>query len=208
MGTETQEMVEEEVVQFVRADQVLCLLLDVAVLVCRDQFGADRRVDDIQQGEAGGIVHLVIGNPFDQVFDQCFRDAAVHAVHRHMVAVVGRPAECQFGEVAGSDHEAVLLVGDIHQQLGPFACLAVFVGHVMDGRIMVDVAEMLKAGFLDRDLFQCDAEGADEVASVSIGAVGCTEAGHRDADDLPPWHFQSVERHDGHEQSQGGVQPA
>ena len=98
MGTETQEMVEEEVVQFVRADQVLCLLLDVAVLVCRDQFGADRRVDDIQQGEAGGIVHLVIGNPFDQVFDQCFRDAAVHAVHRHMVAVVGRPAECQFGE--------------------------------------------------------------------------------------------------------------
>ena len=44
MGTETQEMVEEEVVQFVRADQVLCLLLDVAVLVCRDQFGADRRV--------------------------------------------------------------------------------------------------------------------------------------------------------------------
>ena len=97
MGTETQEMVEEEVVQFVRADQVLCLLLDVAVLVCRDQFGADRRVDDIQQGEAGGIVHLVIGNPFDQVFDQCFRDAAVHAVHRHMVAVVGRPAECQFG---------------------------------------------------------------------------------------------------------------
>ena len=79
MGTETQEMVEEEVVQFVRADQVLCLLLDVAVLVCRDQFGADRRVDDIQQGEAGGIVHLVIGNPFDQVFDQCFRDAAVHA---------------------------------------------------------------------------------------------------------------------------------
>ena len=66
MGTETQEMVEEEVVQFVRADQVLCLLLDVAVLVCRDQFGADRRVDDIQQGEAGGIVHLVIGNPFDR----------------------------------------------------------------------------------------------------------------------------------------------
>ena len=47
----------------------------------------------------------------------------------------------------------------------------------MDGRIMVDVAEMLKAGFLDRDLFQCDAEGADEVASVSIGAVGRTEAG-------------------------------
>ena len=72
MGTETQEMVEEEVVQFVRADQVLCLLLDVAVLVCRDQFGADRRVDDIQQGEAGGIVHLVIGNPFDRYLTNVF----------------------------------------------------------------------------------------------------------------------------------------
>lgn len=177
MGTETKEMVKEEVVQFVRADQVLCLLFDVAVLVCRDQFGADRRVDDVQQGEAGGFVHLVVGNPFDQVLDQCFRDTSVHAVHRHVVAVVGRPAECQFGEIAGSDNEAVLLVGDIHQQLGPFACLAVFVGHVVDGRIVVDVSEMLQAGFLDRDFFQGDTEGTDEVAGVGIGAVGRTEPG-------------------------------
>ena len=60
-----------------------------------------------------------------------------------MVAVIGRPAECQFGEIAGPYDESVLLVGDIHQQLGPFACLAVFVSHVVDGRIVVDVAEML-----------------------------------------------------------------
>ncbi len=65
MGTEAQEMVEEEVVQFVRADQVLCLLFDIAVLVCRDQFGADRGIDNIQKGEARRMVHLVVGNPFD-----------------------------------------------------------------------------------------------------------------------------------------------
>ena len=146
MGTETQEMVEEEVVQFVRADQVLCLLLDVAVLVCRDQFGADRRVDDIQQGEAGGIVHLVIGNPFDQVFDQCFRDAAVHAVHRHMVAVVGRPAERKLRQVAGADHEAAGLVGNVHQHLRALARLAVFIGHVVYGFVMADVGEVLPDG--------------------------------------------------------------
>ncbi len=94
-----------------------------------------------------------------------------------MVAVVGCPAECQFGEVACADDEAVHLVGDIHQQLSALACLAVFVGHVVDGRIVVDVAEMLQTGLLNRNFFQGDTEGTDEVAGVGIGTVGRAESG-------------------------------
>ena len=41
---------EEEIVQFIRSDQIFCFLLDVAVLIGRNQFRADRCIDNIQQG--------------------------------------------------------------------------------------------------------------------------------------------------------------
>lgn len=47
--TEAQEMIEEEIVQFVRSDEVFCLLLDVAVLVGRDELWGYRSVDDIHE---------------------------------------------------------------------------------------------------------------------------------------------------------------
>ena len=40
------------------------------------------------------------------------------------------------------------------------------------------------AGFLDRDLFQGDTEGADQVDGIVVGTSGCAEAGHGDTDDL------------------------
>ena len=49
LGTEamTQEVIEEEVVQLVRAHEVLSLLLNVAILVSRQQFRTNRCVDDV-----------------------------------------------------------------------------------------------------------------------------------------------------------------
>ena len=52
--TETQGIIQEKVMQCVRADQVFCLLADVAIFVCRYQFGANRSVHDIQQGGLDG----------------------------------------------------------------------------------------------------------------------------------------------------------
>ena len=63
-----------------------------------------------------------------------------------MVTVVGAPAECQLRKVSGTDHKAVLLVGDIHQDLGPFAGLGVLVGGIHHFRIVADVLEMLLHG--------------------------------------------------------------
>ena len=46
---EAEEIVEIEVVQLVRAHQVFCLLLDLPVVVGRDEFRADRGVGHVQQ---------------------------------------------------------------------------------------------------------------------------------------------------------------
>ena len=47
-AAEAEEMVEEEIMQLVRADKVLGQLGDVALRVGRGQFGADRRIDDFE----------------------------------------------------------------------------------------------------------------------------------------------------------------
>ena len=48
--TKAQEMEEDEIVQFLRSDQIFCFLLDIAVLISRNQFRTDRRINNIQQG--------------------------------------------------------------------------------------------------------------------------------------------------------------
>ena len=42
--TETQEIIKKEVMQFVRAYQILGLLLDFSIFICRNKFRADRSV--------------------------------------------------------------------------------------------------------------------------------------------------------------------
>ena len=49
---ETQEVIDKEVVQFVRANQIFGLLLDVALFVGWNQFRADRCINNVEQGVA------------------------------------------------------------------------------------------------------------------------------------------------------------
>ena len=65
--------------------------------------------------------------------------ARVDGVHRHVVAVVGGPAKCQLGEVAGANHQAALLVGNIHEHLRALSRLAVLVRDIVDGLVMANV---------------------------------------------------------------------
>ncbi len=51
---EAESVVEEEVVEFVGADEVFRFLFDVAVAVGRDEFGADWGVDDVEEASAHG----------------------------------------------------------------------------------------------------------------------------------------------------------
>ncbi len=55
--TETQEVVEEEIVQLVWSYQVFRLLLDIAVFIGRNQLRTDRCVDDVAQGDAALLIY-------------------------------------------------------------------------------------------------------------------------------------------------------
>ena len=57
--TEAQEVIEEEIVQLVWSHQVFRLLLDVSVLIGRNQFRTDRRINDVAQGDAALLLSLI-----------------------------------------------------------------------------------------------------------------------------------------------------
>ena len=59
-----------------------------------------------------------------------------------MIPVIGGPAQCQLGKVAGADNKAVHIVGDVHQHLGALACLRVLVNHILFGFAVVNVPQM------------------------------------------------------------------
>ena len=101
-----------------------------------------------------------------------------------MVGVVGRPAEGEFGEVAGADHEA-----GVHEEFGAGAGLDVLedeIGALVRG----EVAEFLAEG-VDRFALEREAEGAvvekkhlveanlADVAFAGRDAEGCHEGVRR-----------------------------
>ena len=75
-----------------------------------------------------------------------------------MVAVVGRPAQHQLGKVTGAHHDAVLLVSDVHQDLGALSCLGIFIGHIGHAFIMADITKMLPYRRRDGDGAQRNAQ--------------------------------------------------
>ena len=73
------EVVEEEVVEFVGTHEVLGFLGDFSLLVGREQFGADRGVDDVEQRRARGHVGFRVRDPLHEVAHQCFGHRGVHS---------------------------------------------------------------------------------------------------------------------------------
>ena len=135
------------------------------------------------------------------------RHGGVHAVHRHVVPVVGRPAQCQLREVTGADNEATFLVRDIHQDLCPLTSLRILVGHVVHALIVPDIREVLLYGLRDVDLTQRDAERLSELLSIAACTLRCTEARHCHGDDARAVKTHGVKGLDGHKQCQCGVKP-
>ena len=101
-----------------------------------------------------------------------------------MVAVVGGKAERQLGEVARADHDAALLVGEIHQDLRALTRLAVFIGHVVRFGVLSDVAEVDVHRVLDVDVREGRAERGGQRLRVGFGALRRAEAGHRHGVDV------------------------
>ena len=88
--------------------------------------------------------------------DERFWNAAVDRVHGHMVAVIGCPAESEFGQIARSDDKPARFVGDIHQHLSAFSRLRIFVSHVGDVFVLTDIFEMASHRFRDINFSESD----------------------------------------------------
>ena len=201
------EAIEEEVVQLVRAQRALRLLRVRAVGGGREQLGADGRLGDVQEGAARLGALGATGQPLHHGADERLGHARVDAVHRHVVAVEGAPAEGQLRKVARADHQGALHVGQVHEDLRPFARLSILVSRV--GRsVVADVAEVLLAGGTDGDLAQGDALGRHQGQGVVVRAIGGTKAGHGDADDAFAGQLQEVEGGDGDHERQRRVESA
>lgn len=123
-----------------------------------------------------------------------------------MVAVVRSPAERQLRQVAGADDKTASLVGQVHQDLRTLAGLAVLVGHVLHGRIVLNVSKVLLHGRVNRNLAEAHAQVAGERLGIRLGAMRRAKAGHGNRRDTRAWQSQCIEGTHGHKQCQRGVQ--
>ena len=204
-----QNIVQEEVVQLVGPHQVLRLLGDLP-LHGGQQLRGDGGIQNILQHVVEGLVlaGVVPGKIAHQMAHQGLGDGGVDAVHAHMVAVVGAPAQRQLTEVAGADDNAAGLVGDVHENLGALPGLAVFKGDGVVFHIVADVLEVAAdtVGNVDGAQGRAHLFGKDD--GVIFGAVGGAEAGHGDGDDLAGRAVQHLHGKARNQDGQGGIQAA
>ena len=105
--------------QFIRSHEIFRLLLDLTVLVCRYQLGRDGGIHNVKQCVCSHLTSDIS----HQMTDERLRNTRIHTVHRHVVAVIGRPSQSEFREVTSTHDNGILLVGHIHQDLRTLAGL-------------------------------------------------------------------------------------
>ena len=142
-----------------------------------------------------------------------FGDAGIDVVVAHLVAhPEGAPAEREFGEVAGSQHDPPVRVRQAEQEVGAQAGLDVLEGHVVGllapGEGVVDVFEDLPGRGLDVDLSEGHAEPLAELLGVFLRALGGGEAGHRVGEHVGARAPQPIHGLGGDDERVGGVEPA
>ena len=193
--------------QLVRPHQILGLLRNLAIARGRQKLGGHWRIEDIEQ-DLGNAPTKDIGRIAHQMAHKRLGHARVDGVHAHVVAVIGSPAERQLRQIARADDKTASLVGQIHQNLRTLARLAVLVGHVLHGRIVLNVLEVLFHSRVDRNLAEAHTQVAGERLGIRLGAMRRAKAGHGHGRDTGARQPQCIEGANRHEQRQRGVQAA
>ena len=101
-----------------------------------------------------------------------------------MIAVIGAPSQSQFAEITGAQDDRIVLVGQVHQDLGALSGLSIFICDVMDFCVMADVLEVLTDRVMDRYFHAGDMEQIHQGSRIGMGALCRAEAWHRDSDDI------------------------
>ena len=194
--------------QLVGADQVLRLLLNIAVGIGWRQLRRDRRIDNIEQRVVLCLERRQLRHVANEILHQRLGHTAVDAIHRHVVAVVGAPAKGQLRQVARAYDHRSHLVGHVHQNLCSLTGLSVLVGHIMLLHVVADILEMLRHGLGNADFTPSDAERLHQADSILMRPVGSAEARHGDADDTRARKAETVEGTHSDKQRQRGVEAA
>ena len=153
-------------------------------------------------------LEMVLGGPAHQVSHKCFRNAGVHRVHGHVVAIVRRPAERELRKIAGTHHDTILFVGHIHKNLRPLTSLRILVGNILNLRILADIREVLRHSLPDRNLQRRHTQRRHQVGSIRMRPRRRAETRHRDTDNPFPVPAELVESQNRHYQCQCAVQSA
>ena len=91
----THDVVYKEVVKLVGADESFCTLRDLAVLRGKELGRHGSRENIVKN--IRGLTAASLGINLNDAPYHSFGDRCVNCIHRHMVAVVGRPAENELG---------------------------------------------------------------------------------------------------------------
>ena len=192
--------------QRVGADQILGVLGDLPLGVRGQQLRADGGVQNVLKHRPGGGEGGHFRNRVDHPADERLGNGSVHAVHAHVVAVVGTPAESQLAQVPGTHHNAADDAGIVHENLRPFSGLRVFVGAVVDAGVVANVGKVEVHRVFDIDFLAGNSQGAHQLPGIVVRPVGGAEAGHGHAADIRRGPPQLAHGLHGHQQRQRGVQ--
>ena len=203
------QVVQEEVLEVVRADGVLALLGDLAVARRGQQLGADRRVEHVEQGLSEHFVLRRLGDVAHDHLHHRLRRADVYVVHGDVVAVIGAPAVRELGQVLRADVDAAVeLVGNVHENLRALTRLRVFIDDVAVFGIVADVLEMEHHALADVDDAHRRAKLLGHHDGVGLCAVGRAEARHGDGRDILRRQPQQLHRLGADDDGKRGVHPA
>ena len=208
-----QRVEQVEILQRIGADLGLGAL-DRAAFRRRDQLRRDLGLEDRVEHRRDLRIEVARGTrPTDQVLDQRLRHAGIDVVVRHLVAdAIGAPAERQFRQVAGAEHDPVDMVGGTEQVVGAEARLHVLEGDVVD-RLpaavgMTEVGQHLPRRRADIQLMRRHADRRHQPVRIALGAVGRPEARHGIGDDVGARLAQQVHRLGRDDQRLRRVEPA
>ena len=207
----TKHVEQEEIVQLVRANQVLRLLLNRTVSCSWQQLRRNRCIQNVSQNVSNLVFALLlirVGAVINKVSDQRLWYRSVYAVHRHLVTVVRCPTKRQLREVARANNHAAHLVGNVHQDLRTLASLRVFVHNVMNVLVMANVSEVLQHGIHNGNLTQVGAKRLHQLDRVSVRAVRGAKSRHRHSYNARAVISQLVKSSHGDEKSQRRVKSA
>ena len=195
--------------KLVGAHQILGLLADLA-LNGGQQLRRHGGVQDVLQhvGEILVLFQVVPGHIVHQMAHQGLGDGGIDAVHAHVVAVIGGPAQSQLTEIAGADDKTAGLVGDVHKHLGPLPGLSVLKGDGVVLHAVADVLEVALDGVTDGNGAKGGPHPLCQDHGVVFGAVGGAKARHGHGNDVRGGPAQHTHGKSGDEKGQRGVKAA